>query len=696
MSPTTGQNNHSTRMGEVLIKHKLIKESQLEQALELQKRTGARIGDILLAKGWVDPLDFYPLLASQAGHETIVAPAGEHEARFGEVLEAYGLLSAEQLQEALELQEKWGTRLGDIILAKGWVRTLDFYRAMASHSGHRFINLTVDPPDAALIDREDLQLYGEYLILPWRREGKDVWVVTADLTPPTEEFIRERFGDGVKIAITSKFDIIWELQRNANPYYSQTAVSALAVKSSEYSALQVFTRRQLGVIYCFFSALLLFLTLEPVIALITINTFIAIFLLVNFGLRAMLAWVGGDRHIDVKVTDHQVSVLKEQELPTYTVLVPMYKEPEVLPILADALRRLDYPLSKLDIKLILEEDDAETIQAAKELELEGIFELILVPDSLPKTKPKACNYALNFARGEFITIYDAEDIPEPDQLKKVVAAFQMAPRNTVCIQARLNYYNARENWLTRMFTLEYSLWFDFYLPALEALNIPIPLGGTSNHFKMHILREVNAWDPFNVTEDADLGVRITQLGYRVGIVNSTTFEEANSNVLNWIRQRSRWIKGYMQTYLVHMRHPLHLHRSVGAIGFWGFQFFIGGTIISTLAAPFLYLMYIIWLMTKTHIFDIVFPPSLLYISLFNLLVGNGYLIYITTLGAFKRNYYSMIPYGLTVPVYWLLISIAAYKGLWQLIHKPFFWEKTQHGISRYTPLARRRALRRNA
>jgi cellulose synthase/poly-beta-1,6-N-acetylglucosamine synthase-like glycosyltransferase len=367
----------------------------------------------------------------------------------------------------------------------------------------------------------------------------------------------------------------------------------------------------------------------------------------------------------------------------YTILVPMFREPNTLPILSNALRRMDYPLSKLDIKLVLEEGDDETIQAAKALGLEGIFEIIRVPPSQPKTKPKACNYALNFARGEFVTIYDAEDKPEPDQLKKVVAAFRQAPDNVACIQARLNYFNSSENWLTRMFTLEYSLWFDFYLPALEALRIPIPLGGTSNHFKMSVLRECNAWDPFNVTEDADLGVRLTQRGYQVGVVNSTTFEEANNHVGNWIRQRSRWIKGYMQTYLVHMRNPARFYRSLGHTGFWGFQFFIGGNIVTVLTLPVMLAMYAVWLASRWHGFDAIFPPSVLYISLFNLIFGNGFFIYLNMLGAYKRHNYRLMPFALTVPAYWLLMSIAGFKALYQLIHNPFYWEKTHHGLSQY-------------
>lgn len=362
----------------------------------------------------------------------------------------------------------------------------------------------------------------------------------------------------------------------------------------------------------------------------------------------------------------------------------MYKEPEVLPILVNAIRNLSYPQSKLDVKLVLEEDDFETIEAAKKLALESTFEIIAVPPSQPRTKPKACNYALRFAKGEFLTIYDAEDKPESTQLEKVFVAFHKLPKTTVCIQARLNYYNATENWLTRMFTLEYTSWFDFYLPALEFLRIPIPLGGTSNHFRMDALRSLRAWDPYNVTEDADLGVRITQQGWTVAVVNSTTYEEANVSIPNWIRQRSRWLKGYMQTYLVHMRHPIQFYRKTGAVGFWGFQFFIGGTFMTALLAPIFCIPFVLFTVFKLKSGTDIFPMSIVALNTFNLLLGNGFLIYTYLLCSFKRQYQHLAPYALTVPFYWALQSIAAYKGLVQLITKPFYWEKTQHGLSKHT------------
>ena len=604
-------------------------------------------------------------------------------APLGELLIKHGLITNEDLQSALELQQQWGTRLGDILVSKGLVQPYAFYRVLAEQFDKPFINLMDIPPQKSLWQESELDQYTEHLVLPFRQEGNRTIFACADPSQAALSFMEEHSTGEYDFVITSKFDIIWVIQREANDYLVDYAVNDLANKQPVNSARQVFTSAQLIWIYVVMTLLLISVTIWPVTTLIAINLFFCLFLLLNFGLRMVFAWVGGDTQIDVKVTDEEVLALSDRDLPTYTVLIPMYKEPEVLPIITSAVRNFDYPLSKLDIKLILEDDDEETIQAAKDLGLEGIFEIIRVPDSLPKTKPKACNYGLSFARGELVTIYDAEDRPEPDQLKKAVLAFRKAPDNTAVIQARLNYFNSDENWLTRMFTLEYSLWFDFYLPALEALKIPIPLGGTSNHFKMHILKEVDAWDPYNVTEDADLGVRYTQLSYRVGIVNSTTYEEANSHIGNWIRQRSRWIKGYMQTYLVHMRHPIELYKSLGFSAFWGFQFFIGGAVLSALIAPFLYLMYFFWLYTQTHALDPLFPSFILYISLFNLLLGNGLLIYLSMLSVFKRHLFKLIPWALTIPLYWILMSVAAYRAVWQLIHDPFYWEKTDHGLTRY-------------
>jgi len=617
-----------------------------------------------------------------------MSPHSSFRKRLGEVLVERGLITPSQLREALILQKTWGTRLGDIVLSRDWGPRDKIYQALADHYQTVYIDLEMDPPDSSLFRAADARSYAQLLLIPWGRISGQTWIVVADPSPSVEEFVHGHFGRDVYIALGSRFEILYYLQQFAGELFSDQAIHGLRRATPQHSASTVMTPPQLSTIYVFVSVLLFGLCFYSLLTLILLNTAMTAFIVFTFGFKFVLAWVGSDSSIDFKVTDQEVRALDDSTLPPYTILVPMYKEPEVLPILASALRRMDYPLSRLDIKLVLEADDAETIAAAQALHLEGIFEIVCVPHAALKTKPKACNFALRFARGELLTIYDAEDKPDPDQLKKAVVAFRKADPNVVCIQARLNYYNAHENWLTRMFTLEYSIWFDFYLPALEALGIPIPLGGTSNHFRMRALREVHGWDPFNVTEDADLGTRLTQLGYRVGVVNSTTLEEANSHIPNWIRQRSRWLKGYMQTYLVHMRHPWALFRSLGFVGFFGFQFFIGGTFLSPLLAPILYGSYFVWLFTRTHLFDPLFPDYLLFPSLLNLIIGNAFFIYINALGTFKRRLFRLIPWALTSPVYWLLQAVAGYKGAKQLFTNPFYWEKTAHGISKFTAAER--------
>lgn len=603
----------------------------------------------------------------------------------GDHLVEQGLINLAQLDEAASLAESWGASLPDVLLARNWIDPATYYTSLADRFGTRYVSLVKELPDPEVLHEADVADYTRELTMPWRKEQGRLVIATARPGPESMLFIRRHWGRDVSLVVTSKFDILWALQNVFSSEYSRRAVLELAEHDPLMSAQTVFTTGQILIAWALVTAVAIGFAVAPASTMIAINALMSVFYLGNFIFKGVLIWAGSrSQQRRSREIDLAVRALRDEDLPIYTVLVPMFKEPDVLPILVSALRKLDYPTARLDIKIVLEEGDTETIDAALALGLEGIFEIVRVPPSKPQTKPKACNYALRFARGEYLVIFDAEDKPEPDQLKKVVAAFRQAPDNIACIQCRLNYYNRDENWLTRLFTLDYSLWFDLMLPGLESLKIPIPLGGTSNHFRMDVLRELRAWDPFNVTEDADLGIRLTQKGYGVQLVDSTTFEEANVSQRNWIRQRSRWIKGYMQTFLVHTRRPLHLIRSIGPLGVLGFTFFIGGTMLSGLLNPIFWAFFALWAVTGTTGFDQAFPPLVLYIALFNLLIGNGLLIYLMMLAPLRRNWLELIPYSLTVIWYWTLMSIAAWKGAWQLVTKPFYWEKTTHGISKHT------------
>jgi cellulose synthase/poly-beta-1,6-N-acetylglucosamine synthase-like glycosyltransferase/glycosyltransferase involved in cell wall biosynthesis/O-antigen/teichoic acid export membrane protein len=374
--------------------------------------------------------------------------------------------------------------------------------------------------------------------------------------------------------------------------------------------------------------------------------------------------------------------INDSKLPIYTILCPMYREANVLPQFVESIEKMDYPKSKLEVLLLLEEDDVETINKAKELKLGSHFKILVVPHSFPKTKPKACNFGLAHATGDYVVIYDAEDIPDPDQLKKAVLGFNKLGNEYSCLQAKLNYHNPNQNWLTRLFTTEYSLWFDVMLPALQTVNTFIPLGGTSNHFRTSDLRKFEGWDPFNVTEDADLGVRLFRAGGKTAIIDSMTYEEANSNLKNWIRQRSRWIKGYLQTYLVHMRNPFDLAKKVRG-HFLIFQMVAG------LRMTFMIINPILWLMTLSYFLlykfvgpqiESLYPASIFYMAITSAIFGNFLYVYYYMVGTAKHGQYQLIKYVFLVPIYWFFTSVAACVAFWQLLTKPHYWEKTIHGL----------------
>lgn len=385
---------------------------------------------------------------------------------------------------------------------------------------------------------------------------------------------------------------------------------------------------------------------------------------------------------EIVFSNHELSTINQERLPVYSILCPLYREARVLPDFLNAINAIDWPKEKLDVLLLLEADDEETIKAVDSMNLPPYFRKLVVPHSQPKTKPKACNWGLAHAKGEYVVIYDAEDIPDPQQLKKAYLAFAKQPREVICLQAKLNYFNPHQNLLTRLFTAEYSLWFDLSLVGMQSINTAIPLGGTSNHFRTSDLKKLEGWDPFNVTEDADLGVRLFKAGYRTAIIDSTTLEEANSDIFNWVRQRSRWIKGYMQTYLVHMRNPVEFVRENGIHAFI-FQLVVGGKIAFIFINPILWAATISYFVLNRLVgptIESLYPSYIFYMAVISLVFGNFLFVYYYMVGCAKREQWALMKYVFLVPFYWLAVSVAGVKALYQLIFKPHFWEKTVHGL----------------
>jgi cellulose synthase/poly-beta-1,6-N-acetylglucosamine synthase-like glycosyltransferase len=454
----------------------------------------------------------------------------------------------------------------------------------------------------------------------------------------------------------------------------------------DMSAEETLSSGQRGVLFLGFFALAAPLVIAPmatVIGLIAVATALYAAIAIQ---RIRIFTMAMDRPDMITISDAEARAIPPAKLPIYTILIPAYREPEVIGHLLEAVHALDYPIHKLDVKLLVEQDDPETLAAALAARPGPHIEIVRIPPLGPRTKPKALVVGLARARGQYVTVFDAEDQPEPLQLRRAIVAFRRNP-DIACLQAKLSYRNAAQNLITRWFTAEYAMWFEQFLPGLSRLGVPLPLGGTSNHFRRRALREAGSWDPFNVTEDADLGIRMSRTGKRVAVLNSTTYEEANSDFVNWAKQRSRWYKGYLQTWLIHMRQPRRLWRELGPRGFVGFNLFVGGTPFVAILNPIFWSLTALWFLARPDFIEALFPAWLYYAGLACLIGGNFVFVYGAMISARSTRRPDIVLAAALSPVYWVMMSIAAVKAGIQLVSAPSFFEKTTHGLDVRIPAA---------
>jgi glycosyltransferase XagB len=654
----------------------------------------------------------------------------------GRILREMGAAREEDILVALDEQARTGGRLGQILVARGAIDSRDLTRALARQLGMA----TVNPRDrpVALLAPDEARRWRAVAL----EQGPDSHAVAvSDPGGEAMEPVRRRLGRSitVKLADDATLDaLLGEL------YGSSDVAKATGELWERHPELSAYRTRLSGV-QVGVAAAIAVLTLVGLVldAMLTVRIWTAAaiaFYVLSVGFRAYLAHRGwkssgrsspatprwfcvtlcpirspprcstdgadapslerGERdveafihpqqdHADIVVTfrrdprgdPDEVGVLDELELPTYTLLIPLYREkPGTVHALFQALARIDYPQHKLDGLLLLEVDDDETQDAVESADRPAWLRVLRVPAGAPKTKPRALSYGLRYASGALVTIYDAEDAPEPGQLKQAVRSFADGDPSLACLQARLGYYNPRQNLLTRWFTLEYDAWFNLLLPGLHRVGAPIPLGGTSNHFRTDLLRECLGWDPYNVTEDADLGVRLARRGLTTAMLESTTSEEANSNVAGWLRQRSRWTKGYMQTVLVHTRQPLELYRDLGPKGVLAFLLTVGATIATALISPLFWVLTLLWVAAQPAWIADAFAAPIYYPALVMLVLGNFLLVMLTLWAAVGRGNDDLAPHAVLMPLYWVLNSIAGYMALVELLLRPHHWHKTEHGL----------------
>ena len=600
--------------------------------------------------------------------------------RLGEQLAGRGLVTEEQLGEAVAEQQKTGGRIGEVLVHGGALEEKALLRVLSEQMDMPTVDLSEFDASKAPQDVIPEPLARQLLCVPIAADADTAFVAVPDrLSAGARTEIARHTDLNIQEFLAPRNDIEALLRRIHSEAYSETATDNLRQRFPETSAHEVLSGFQKAFLGIVAVLIIIFLIWQFTTTLVVIFALASIFYTLTSLYKLVAGYSALEHRYLIDTSPEALDLMDERTLPMYTILVPLFREAAVIPYLVQGINSLDYPKTKLDVRLLCEEEDDETYQAIIDQDLPPHFNPIIVPASDPQTKPKACNYGLQGAKGEYVVIYDAEDRPDPAQLKKAVLMFDNVDESIVCIQAKLNFFNQQTNFLTRWFSIEYSMLFDLVLPGLDARKDPIPLGGTSNHIKLKELVEVGAWDPYNVTEDADLGVRLHQAGYRTTMMNSTTYEEANTEIGNWVRQRSRWSTGYIQTWLVYMRHPFGLLKSVGFKGFVSFQLLIGGTFIF-LINPFFWFLTTVFALTQAGFIQDLFPGWVYYLAAAQLFIGNFVFMYLGMAAAVRRGDDNLAAYALFLPFYWGLMSVAAWKGFAQLITTPFHWETTEHGL----------------
>lgn len=598
-------------------------------------------------------------------------PSGRRRFAVGASLLREGVVAPDEMLTALSHRGREAGRLPDVLRARGLVVERDLLGVDARNWGLRLVDLDTALPDPRLIDAVGVQDCLRHGLVPWRQAG-DVTIVA---TSRPEEFYRlrpmleDRLGP-VAAGIAAPRAILAAIHARRGDLLARAAENRVSAAESCRNWVRL---HQAPAAMAVVGALVAALVLAPMafgLAALGFAVF-SLACIVALKIAATIAALRAPAPGPLPATDGIQ--------PIVTVIVALYREDSIARRLVQRLARLDYPAELLDVILAVESEDNVTLDALARAELPPWMRVVIVPEGQVKTKPRALNHALDHARGAIIGVYDAEDAPEPDQIRKVVERFQRSGPEVACLQGVLDYYNPYTNWLSRCFAIEYAGWFRLVLPGLSRLGLVIPLGGTTLFFRRDVLDQLGAWDAHNVTEDADLGIRLARHGYRTELIDTVTLEEANCRPVHWVKQRSRWIKGYMMTWAVHMRQPRLLWRQLGPKGFIGFQVLFLGTIAQFLMAPLLW-SFLVLSVGLDHPLFTALPTAAVWamFTVFFLSEVANVLIGAIGLGRTKHNL-SLI-WVLTLKLYYPLASLAAYKGLFELATKPFYWDKTTHGI----------------
>lgn len=582
-----------------------------------------------------------------------------------------GAVSAEDMLGVLAHRGREAGRLAEALRARGLVNERDLLDIEAHNWGIHLVDLASALPDSRLVDAVGAGNCLRYGLVPWQRVG-DATIVAVSRP---EEFHRlrpmleDRLGPVIAgLAPTQAIEAAVHACRGPQLAHAAENRVADAESCRNWAQLHRAPRVMAGLV----AGLALALAAPSGFGLAVIG-FALLSMALIVGLK-LLATVTA-----LRAPPEPAMPAMDAIPPVVSIIVALYREGDIAARLIRRLARLDYPEDLLDVILAVEALDHVTLQALSMAELPQWMRVVVVPEGVVKTKPRALNHALELARGAIIGVYDAEDAPDPDQLRQVVARFQRSGPEVACLQGVLDYYNPRTNWLSRCFTIEYAGWFRLILPGIARLGLVVPLGGTTLFFRRDVLEELGGWDAHNVTEDADLGIRLVRHGYRTELISTVTEEEANCRALPWIKQRSRWIKGYMMTWAVHMRSPRLLWRQLGPRAFVGFQVMFLGTIAQFVLAPLL-LSFMVLPFGLPHPLFSAMPAGMVWTMAAVFTLSELANLAIGVIGLNRTRHRISLWWVPTMKLYFPLASLAAYKALIELATKPFYWDKTTHGI----------------
>ncbi len=590
----------------------------------------------------------------------------------GEILIDCGYSTPSDVATALAKQSKSDATLGEILLASKGVSAYDLQKAISLQSEMELVSTPFPALNHETTIPITVQEMLKYNFAPIARTDNQIKIAISDPSSIASiQSICDRHNVLPQFVLSSRTAIHGHIATIGKSHLSR---SAEMVCPEPLSCRRLMYR---GKNYRILFSLLLMATilgffgwLEFTIFAIALTTFIGNGMLKCACLFAFL----------FKKTATQPPLKSHQKLERVSILVPLYKESYIVERLIKRLIELEYPKELLDIFLICEEDDKKTQTRISHTPLPPHISMVVAPKGEIQTKPRAMNYALNFYKGSIIGVYDAEDAPEYDQVYKAVRHLQRADPRVVCVQARLDFFNQNTNWLARCFTIEYAMLFRVILRGLQKLDLPIPLGGTSMFIKRNALIEWGQWDAHNVTEDADLGIRLFRQGLRVECLDSTTYEEANYKFKSWVKQRSRWLKGFIVTWITHMRTPKRLFADLGFCRFMAFNALLLGTVITYLMIPLLLPYWLLSLGITPPMFGSL-PQGVLPIMLLVLVLGEPLLFMLGLYATANKKHKPLRPTLLTMFAYWPLASFAAYKALYELITAPAYWDKTEHGLN---------------